>query len=313
MDLKSIIDALILGIVEGATEFLPVSSTAHILLLGQFLGFESPGKAFEVLIQLGAILALLSVYAGRLWHIAATLPSDRRSRRFTAGVLIAFLPAAIAGVLFHDFITRVIFESVTTISFMLILGGIVLLVVDRLPLRPRYGSIMDFPLGICLGIGVFQMLALVPGVSRSGATIVGAMLLGGEKRAAAEFSFFLAMPTMLGAFVYSLGKNYSLLDFDSAVIIAIGFVAAFVSAVIVVRLFLGIVGRHGFAPFGWWRIGVGIVGLVAVFFFTGPGAAPAVTAPETPPTVAAPEATPPAAEPSGDDALGDLIRSQEQP
>jgi len=305
MDLKSIIDALILGVVEGATEFLPVSSTAHILLLGQLLGFENPGKAFEVLIQFGAILALLSVYAGRLWHIAATLPSSPQSRHFTAGVLIAFLPAAIAGVIFHDFITRVIFESVTTISIMLILGGIVLIVVDRLPLRPRHGNIMDFPFRLYLGIGLFQMLALVPGVSRSGATIVGAMLLGTEKRAAAEFSFFLAMPTMLGAFVYSLAKNYAILDYDSAAIIVIGFLAAFVSAVIVVRVFLGFVGRHGFAPFGWWRIGVGIVGLVAVFFFTGPDEAPAVTAPEAPAASTAPEAAP-----SGDDALGDLIRRE---
>lgn len=308
MDLKSIIDALILGVVEGATEFLPVSSTAHILLLGQLLGFENPGRAFEVLIQFGAILALLSVYAGRLWHIAATLPSDARSRHFTAGVLIAFLPAAIAGVIFHDFITRVIFESVTTISIMLIIGGIVLIVVDRLPLRPRHGDIMDFPIRLYLGIGLFQMLALVPGVSRSGATIVGAMLLGTEKRAAAEFSFFLAMPTMLGAFVYSLAKNYAILDFDSAAIIVIGFLAAFVSAVIVVRVFLGFVGRHGFAPFGWWRIGVGIVGLVAVFFFAGPGEAPAVTAPEAPAASATPDAAP-----SGDDALGDLIRREDQP
>ncbi len=306
MDLKSIIDALILGVVEGATEFLPVSSTAHILLLGQLLGFENPGRAFEVLIQFGAILALLSVYAGRLWHIATTLPSDARSRHFTAGVFIAFLPAAIVGVIFHDFITRVIFESVTTISIMLIIGGIVLVVVDRLPLRPRHGDIMDFPFRLYLGIGLFQMLALVPGVSRSGATIVGAMLLGTEKRAAAEFSFFLAMPTMLGAFVYSLAKNYAILDFDSAAIIVIGFLAAFVSAVIVVRVFLGFVGRHGFAPFGWWRIGVGIVGLVAVFFFMGPEDAPTVTAPETPPAATAPEAAPP-----GDDALGDLIRQQE--
>lgn len=308
MDLKSVIDALILGVVEGATEFLPVSSTAHILLLGQLLGFENPGKAFEVLIQFGAILALLSVYAGRLWHIAATLPSSPQSRHFTAGVLIAFLPAAIAGVIFHDFITRVIFESVTTISIMLILGGIVLIVVDRLPLRPRHGNIMDFPFRLYLGIGLFQMLALVPGVSRSGATIVGAMLLGTEKRAAAEFSFFLAMPTMLGAFVYSLAKNYAILDYDSAAIIVIGFLAAFVSAVIVVRVFLGVVSRHGFAPFGWWRIGVGIIGLVAVFFLTGPDEAPAVTAPEAPAASTTPDAAP-----SGDDALGDLIRREGQP
>jgi len=318
----SIVDPLLLGIVEGATEFLPVSSTAHILLLGKLLGFESPGKAFEVLIQLGAILALLSVYAGRLWHIATTLPSSPRSRHFTIGVVIAFLPAAIAGVLFHDFITRVIFESVLTISIMLILGGIVLIYIDRLPLRPLYGDTMNFPLGVYFGIGIFQMLALVPGVSRSGASIVGAMLLGADKRSAAEFSFFLAMPTMLGAFVYSLAKNASILDFDAAVTIAIGFVAAFVSAMIVVRLFLGFVSRRGLAPFGWWRIGVGILGLVAVIFFSTPEPtlsdpnATEVTEPEGPAIrdVTAPDvpAVPPAddAVPAGDDALGDLIRQE---
>jgi len=318
MDLKSIIDPLILGIIEGATEFLPVSSTAHILLAGKVLGFDNPGKAFEILIQLGAILALLSVYAGRLWHIATTLPSDRRSRHFTIGIIIAFIPAAVAGVLLHDFITHVIFESVATISIMLILGGIVLLFIDRLPLRPRYADIMNYPFAIYLGIGLFQMLALIPGVSRSGATIVGAMLLGSEKRSAAEFSFFLAMPTMLGAFVYSLAKNAALLDAAAIGTIAIGFLAAFVSAVIVVRVFLGFVSRHGFAPFGWWRIGVGIIGLVVVFFFAGPEEAPAttpeapaVTAPETPVTTA-PDAAPVAPQPSGDDALGDLIREQGQ-
>jgi undecaprenyl-diphosphatase len=320
----SIVDPLLLGIVEGATEFLPVSSTAHILLLGELLGFDSPGKAFEVLIQLGAILALLSVYAARLWHIAVTLPTSARSRHFTIGVIIAFLPAAIAGALLHDLITRVLFESVLTISIMLIAGGVVLLYIDRLPLRPLYGDVMNFPLGVYLGIGLFQMLALVPGVSRSGATIVGAMLLGSDKRSAAEFSFFLAMPTMLGAFVFSLAKNASILDFDAVLSIVIGFVAAFVSAVIVVRLFLGFVARRGFAPFGWWRIVVGILGLVSVFFFSAPEPtlsdpdAPAVTAPEAPAVrdVTAPD-VPPApgdsAAPTGDDALGDLIREQGQP
>ena len=317
----SIVDPLLLGIVEGATEFLPVSSTAHILLLGKLLGFDSPGKAFEILIQLGAILALLSVYAGRLWHIAVTLPSSPRSRHFTLGVVLAFLPAAIAGVLLHDFITRVIFESVLTISIMLILGGIVLIFIDRLPLRPLYGDTLNFPLGVYFGIGLFQMLALIPGVSRSGASIVGAMLLGADKRSAAEFSFFLAMPTMLGAFVFSLAKNASILDWDAALNIAIGFVAAFVSAAIVVRVFLGFVSRHGFAPFGWWRIGVGILGLIAVFFLSSPAPtlsdpnAPAVTAPEVPETAApevppAPTATPEA--PAGTDPLGELIEQEQQ-
>ena len=316
----SSVDPLLLGIVEGATEFLPVSSTAHILLLGKLLGFDSPGKAFEILIQLGAILALLSVYAGRLWHIAGTLRSSPRSRHFTLGVILAFLPAAIVGVLLHDFITRVIFESVLTISIMLILGGIVLIFIDRLPLRPLYGDVMNFPLGVYFGIGLFQMLALVPGVSRSGASIVGAMLLGSDKRSAAEFSFFLAMPTMLGAFVFSLAKNASILDWDAAINIAIGFVAAFVSAAIVVRVFLGFVSRHGFAPFGWWRIGVGILGLIAVLFFSAPAPtlsdpnAPAITEPEAP--AAAVPAPPPASTatpeaPGGGDPLGELIEQEQ--
>jgi len=312
MDLKSIIDALVLGIVEGVTEFLPVSSTAHLILVGKLLGFDNPGKAFEVLIQFGAILALLSVYAGRLWHLLVNLPSDPRTRRFAVGVIIAFLPAAIVGVLLHDFITRVLFESVTLISIMLILGGIVLLYIDRLPVVPRFADIMNYPLGVYLGIGLFQCLALIPGVSRSGATIVGAMLLGSEKRAAAEFSFFLAMPTMLGAFVYDLYKNIDVIDASGAGVIAIGFVAAFISALIVVKTFLGFVSRHGFALFGWWRIVVGIIGLVAVFFFSGPSEAPALTAPDAPPAASAPATPSPAAEPSGDDALGDLIRQQGQ-
>lgn len=265
MDLKTMIDALILGIVEGVTEFLPVSSTAHLLLAGRLLGFNDPSKAFEVLIQLGAILALLTVYAARLWHMVVNLPTDRQTQRFALGVIIAFLPAAILGVTFHGFITRVMFESVTLIAITLILGGIVLLFIDRLPVKPRHHDIMDYPLLLFLGIGLFQTLSLIPGVSRSGATIVGALLLGSDKRSAAEFSFFLAIPTMLGAFVYDLYKNIDSIDGGAAGIIAIGFVSAFISAVIVVKTFLGFVGRHGFALFGWWRIVVGVAALFAVY------------------------------------------------
>lgn len=265
MDLKTMIDALILGVVEGVTEFLPVSSTAHLLLAGRLLGFNDPSKAFEVLIQFGAILALLTVYAARLWHMVVNLPTDRQTQRFALGVVIAFLPAAILGVTFHGFITRVMFESVTLIAITLILGGIVLLFIDRLPVKPRHHDIMDYPLWLFLGIGLFQTLSLIPGVSRSGATIVGALLLGSDKRSAAEFSFFLAIPTMLGAFVYDLYKNIDSIDGGAAGIIAIGFVAAFISAVVVVKTFLGFVGRHGFALFGWWRIVVGLAALFAVY------------------------------------------------
>jgi len=267
MDVKTIIDAVILGIVEGVTEFIPVSSTAHLLLVGRLLGFDNAGKAFEVLIQLGAILALLSVYAARLWQMVVELPKNRRTQRFVLGVLIAFLPAAILGVALHSIITGVFFHSLWLISAALLLGGIALLFLDRMPLKARHTDIMDYPLGLCLGIGLFQCLALIPGVSRSGATIAGALLLGTDKRSAAEYSFFLAMPTMAGAFAYDLYKNIDSIDMNAGLIIALGFVVAFLSALIVVRGFLGFVARHGFAPFAWWRIAVGLVGLgVAVIF-----------------------------------------------
>lgn len=267
MTSDTIISAFILGIVEGLTEFIPVSSTGHILLLGHFLGFQNTGRTFEVLIQLGAILAILSVYFGRLWSIATALPYDQRAQRFVAGILLAFFPAAIIGVLAHGFIKTVLFESPMLICTTLLLGGIVLLVIDRLPLKPRYHNVMDYPLPLCLAIGFFQCLAMVPGVSRSGSTIVGSLLMGTDKRSAAEFSFFLAMPTMAGAFAYDLYKNRDALSMDDAAIIGIGFVTSFVAAVFVVRKLLDFVSRHGFAPFAWWRIAVGLAGFAGLYFF----------------------------------------------
>jgi undecaprenyl-diphosphatase len=264
MESQTIVEALLLGLLEGLTEFIPVSSTGHILLAGHFLDFKSTGKTFEVLIQLGAILAILSVYFGRLWRILTDLPHSGRTQRFVLGVLIAFLPAAVLGALGHGFIKTVLFETPKLICIMLILGGIVLLVVDRLPLKPRHHDVMDFPLPLYLKIGLFQCLALIPGTSRSGATIVGSLLMGVEKRAAAEFSFFLAMPTMAGAFAYDLFKNRDILSAADLPIIVTGFVAAFVMAVIVVRYLLDYVSRHGYALFGWWRLVVGGLGLIAL-------------------------------------------------
>jgi undecaprenyl-diphosphatase len=261
---QTIGDALALGMLEGLTEFIPVSSTGHILLAGHFLGFESTGKAFEVLIQLGAILAILSVYSARLWKILLDLPSDPRTRRFVFGILIAFLPAAVIGALGHNFIKLVLFETPKLICIMLILGALVLFWVDRWALKPRYHDIMDFPLPVCLGIGLFQCLAMIPGTSRSGATIVGSLLLGADKRSAAEFSFFLAMPTMAGAFTFDLVKNRGLLSVADLPVIATGFVAAFIVAVIVVRYLLDYVSRHGYQLFAWWRLIVGAVGLLAL-------------------------------------------------
>jgi len=265
MDNQTIVSALILGIVEGLTEFIPVSSTGHLLLLGHFMGFESTGKTFEVLIQLGAILAILTVYSARLWQLAVSMPTDAASRRFVAGILLAFLPAAFIGVLAHDFIKTVLFETPALICTTLILGGFVLLWIDRLPLKPRYTDVTEYPISLCIKIGFCQCLAMVPGVSRSGATIVGSLLMGTDKRSAAEFTFFLAMPTMAGAFAYDLYKNRNVLSMDDATIITIGFVASFIAGVFVVRGLLNFVTRHGFAPFAWWRIGVGLAGFAGLY------------------------------------------------
>ena len=261
---QSIVSAILLGILEGLTEFIPVSSTGHILLAGHFLGFESTGKAFEVLIQLGAIMAILSVYFARLWKLLVDLPRDPKTQRFVVGIVLAFLPAAIIGMLAHDFIKTVLFETPIVICIALIVGGVILLWVDRWADNPRYTDVMDFPLGTYLAIGFFQCLAMIPGTSRSGSTIVGALLLGADKRSAAEFSFFLAMPTMAGAFTLDLLKNYDVLSASDFKIIAIGFVTSFVAAVFVVRSLLDYVSKRGYALFGWWRLVVGTVGLVAL-------------------------------------------------
>lgn len=267
MDNSTTLVAALLGLLEGLTEFIPVSSTGHILLAGHFLGFDSAGKTFEVVIQLGAVLAILSIYSARLWSVFRDAPHDPAARKFILSILIAFLPAVFIGVLAHDFIKTVLFETPKLIAIMLILGGIVLLVADRLAPDPRHHDAMSFPLPMALKIGFIQCLAMIPGTSRSGATIVGALMLGASKRAAAEFSFFLSMPTMAGAFAYDLYKNRAVLDSSALGEIAIGFVMAFISAVFVVRWLLGYVSRHGYALFGWWRILVGSVALV--FLYSG--------------------------------------------
>lgn len=256
--------AVLLGVLEGLTEFIPVSSTGHVLLAGHFLGVHSPGRTFEVLIQLGAILAILAVYFGRLWATATALPYDGQARRFVLSVLIAFLPAAIIGATLHGFIKGVLFETPALICIMLIIGGFILLAVDRFAATPVYTEAMAFPPGLALKIGLFQTLAMIPGVSRSGATIVGGLLLGADKRAAAEFSFFLAIPTMAGAFAFDLYKNWETMDVTSATPVVIGFITAFLAALVVVRALLEFVSRHGYAPFGWWRILVGAAGLAAL-------------------------------------------------
>ncbi|MBC7313242.1 MAG: undecaprenyl-diphosphate phosphatase, partial [Rhizobium sp.] len=213
--------------------------------------------------------AILSVYFRKLFLLAIGLPTDPGSRRFVAAILLAFLPAAVIGALAHDFIKSVLFETPMVICVMLILGGFVLLWIDRLKLTPKYTEVTDYPLSLAFKIGLCQCVAMIPGVSRSGATIVGALLLGTDKRSAAEFSFFLAMPTMVGAFALDLYKNRDALSFDDGAIIAIGFVAAFLSALLVVRSLLDFVSKRGYAPFAWWRIIVGTLGLIGLMLGIG--------------------------------------------
>ena len=229
-----------------------------------FFGLEEDAdKTFAILIQFGAILALLSVYFGRLWRIAAAVPSDPAARRFIIGVLVAFLPAALVGVLARDFIKGVLFNPFVVCT-TLIVGGFVLLLVDRMRLRSDRDDATRFTLPMYLQIGVIQCLAMIPGVSRSGAAIVGAMLLGASKRSATEFSFFLSMPTMAGAFAYELLKSYKDLSFSQGALIAIGFAVSFLAGLFVVRSLLDYVSRHGFKVFAWWRILVGIAGLIGL-------------------------------------------------
>ena len=257
--------AALLGVVEGLTEFIPVSSTGHLLLLQHFFGFDDDdfGKTFAVLIQLGAILAILSVYFGKLWRIALGMFSDPAARRFVLGVLIAFLPAAIIGALAHGIIKGVLFNP-WVVCFALIAGGAVLLYVDQFDFKPRYRDVTEFSLPMYLGIGLFQCLAMIPGVSRSGATIVSAMLFGADKRSAAEFSFFLAIPTMAGAFTYDLYKNWGEMSATNTTLVVVGFVTSFLAGWFVVKGLLDYVTQHGFALFAWWRILVGALGLIGL-------------------------------------------------
>ncbi len=262
--MQSTLTAALLGLLEGLTEFLPVSSTGHLLLAGHFLGFRSAGRTFEVVIQLGAILALFSVYAGMLTRLVLRARTDDAARKALVSVIIAFLPAIAVGLLARNFVKNVLFETPALIAVMLILGGVVLLVIDRVRPPPVHFDALSLPFRKALAIGFFQCLALVPGVSRSGATIVGSMLLGVEKRAAAEFSFLLSLPTMGAAVVFDLFKNRDLLDFGAVWEIAVGFAVAFVTALVVVRWVLSFISRRGYALFGWWRIIVGSAALVAL-------------------------------------------------
>jgi undecaprenyl-diphosphatase len=257
-------NAVLMGVIEGLTEFLPVSSTGHLLLMNKILGFQGPqGNVFEIVIQLGAILAVVAVYFERLWHVARDLFKDKAARHFVFAVLLAFLPAAVIGAAAHGFIKAVLFNPLV-VAVTLVLGGFAMLWIEKKAPAPTVDSIDKMSLKTALSIGFCQCLAMIPGVSRAGATIMGAMLLKVERRIAAEFSFFLAIPTMAGATAYDLYKNAGNLSLDDGMLIAIGFVTAFFSALIVVKSFISFIGRHGFAPFAWYRIILGSVALIGL-------------------------------------------------
>lgn len=265
MDLFQFLSAVVLGLVEGLTEFIPVSSTGHLILFGDLIGFEGPqSDIFEVVIQFGAIMSVIWLYRAKFLHVALSMLSEPASRRFVTTVFLGFLPAMVIGAFAHDFIKSVLF-SPWVVCTTLVLGGFAILAIERWHAPPAARTVEEITPLLALKIGFCQCVAMIPGVSRSGATIMGALLLGVSRAPATEFSFFLAVPTMLAAGVYDLYKGWSLLHAEDLAQIAVGFVVAFVSALVVVKWLVGFVSRSGFAPFAYYRIVVGLV--MAAFLF----------------------------------------------
>ncbi len=261
--MNDLLTIILLGIVEGVTEFIPVSSTGHLILASELLGHDAAKWAvFNVVIQLGAILAVIVLYWRTFWAVAVGLLGNQpESWRFVRNVAVAFLPSAVLGFLLIDRIEAML-GSATIVAWALLLGGVAILVIERTAPQGREKGVADISLGKAIGVGAIQCLSMIPGVSRSGATILGALSLGIERRTAAEFSFFLAVPTMLGATTLQLAKHHDELGTAGLGGIALGFVVSFVVALVVIRWFIGIVSRRGFAPFGWYRIAAGIAALV---------------------------------------------------
>ena len=254
-----LLDALVLGVVEGITEFIPVSSTGHLIIARDLLGY--PVERFDVLvfvIQLAAILAICLLYFERLWRVLLDLPTRVEARRFVIAIAIAFIPSVVLGLMLDEVMKRYLFSS-WVVALALIIGGVIILAIERLVHRPRFHDTAEVPPATALGIGLCQTVSMIPGVSRAGATIMGGVLLGLDRKAAAEFSFFLAIPTMLGASTLDLYKGWERLDASLALDLAVASAAAFATAIIVVRAFVSFLGRHTFAPFGWYRIAAGLL------------------------------------------------------
>lgn len=253
--------AALLGLIEGLTEFIPVSSTAHLRLAAEVMKFQSTGNAFEILIQLGAILAVVVIYFKKLGTAVITLPTSEESRRFAISVLIAFFPAVLLGVALSKTIAGLL-DNIPVICGALIVGGVLLWAVDKYAPKATHHDATKLDVKTSLAIGLFQCLAMIPGMSRSGSTLIGALLFKVDKKAAAEFSFFLAIPTMLGAFTYDLLKHYKEITPDEFSLIAVGFLVAFLSALLVIKPFISFVSKRGYGFFALWRVVVGVAGLV---------------------------------------------------
>jgi undecaprenyl-diphosphatase len=264
---NDILTALLLGILEGLTEFLPVSSTGHLILASELLGFTGESSiTFKIAIQFGAILAVIAVYWSRFLGVGmGLLKRDAGAIAFTRNILLGFLPAMVIGVIAYEAV-RAAIQSPMIVAVALVLGGIVILILERTVKTVKVKSVEAMPFGTALTIGIVQCIAMIPGVSRSGATILGALMMGVDRKTAAEYSFFLAVPTMLAATVYALWKDRDLLNADDFGMIAIGFGAAFLTALVVVKAFVAVVTRYGFTPFAWYRI---IVGSAALIFLLG--------------------------------------------
>ena len=265
MDLSILFKALVLGIVEGLTEFLPISSTGHLILAGSLLNFtDEVSKVFEVVIQSGAMLAIIWEYRKKFSNVALGMVSDAAARKFVARLAIAFLPAALLGLVFSKIIKHWLFQPVP-VAAAFVVGALVILWVERRPLNVRVESVDSMSAGDALKIGLAQALALIPGTSRSGATIIGGMLFGLSRRAATEFSFFLAVPTLLAAAAYDLFKHRALIHRHDLSVFAVGFVTAFASAFLCIRWLLRYISRNNFNAFAWYRIAFGVVILITAY------------------------------------------------
>lgn len=265
MDFHLLLSALILGVVEGLTEFLPVSSTGHLILVGQLLGFnDEKGKVFEIAIQFAAILAVVWEYRARLGYALVSLPSDVKSRRLAGNLIVAFLPAAILGFLFLKEIKTYLFNPVVVASAFIV-GGILILWAERRQHVVRAETIDDINWRDALKVGFAQAVAMIPGTSRSGATIIGGLFFGLSRRAAAEFSFFLAIPTMFAATTYDVYKNWHLFSGDDLALFAVGGAASFLSALLAVRGLIRFISRHDFTLFAWYRIVFGVLVLLTAY------------------------------------------------